>query len=170
MEAVRKTLRRGLLALAMPDRMRQGRRERIEVGIARTPDSGDDMLAGLSGPVRLSEPVNTSDYMQVDLIGDGFTIKALSPASQLITPTAVWQFAVVPNAAGQQPMTVVATCWVSVNGSERAVAVPAFERVVAVDIDVVLTAKRAIMTHWQWVAGTLIGLGGAIAAWISLFS
>jgi hypothetical protein len=48
-------------------------------------------------------------------------------------------------------------------------AVPAFVRMVDVEVDNAYRVKRALAGNWQWIIGTILGLGGSIAAWIALF-
>ena len=50
--AVNRTLRKGLLAFTAPDTMRQGRKERVEVGIARTTDHESDLINALRTATR----------------------------------------------------------------------------------------------------------------------
>jgi len=168
-KAVKRTLRRGVLAVSAADRMRQGRKERVEVGIARTTESAPELFASLTGTPRIADEINTSDHMQVELVGDGFAIVPLSQPGQLIVPTARWEFLVTPLRSGAQSLAVVGTCWITVDGAERAVAVPAFERMITVDVDFAYGVRKAFAANWQWIIGTVVGLGGAIAAWIALF-
>jgi len=77
----------GSLAFNPPPRMRQGRAVRIEVGIARTADLTDMMVAELQGQgVPVIEHIRTARLMEVTLRGEHFDIASLSPAEQLLAP------------------------------------------------------------------------------------
>ena len=52
---------------------------------------------------------------------------------------------------------------------EERVSLPVLERTVEVEVDAAWSGRRFVRAHWQWVAATLAGLGGAIGAWIKLF-
>jgi hypothetical protein len=169
--AIRRTLRQGILSFAAPDVMRQGRRERVEVGIARVEESAADLESGFrTKHQRVSESVQTADFMTVDLVGDAFLIISLSPTTQPVAPTAHWEFEVTPVRTGAQTLTLKGTSLVTIGGIERTIAVPSFDREITVDVDVVYGLRRFIRANWQWIVGTIVGLGGAIAAWIALFS
>jgi hypothetical protein len=170
-QVVAETIQKGLLTFTAPNRMRQGTTKRIEVGIARTTDLAaelDDMFRN-SGR-RTTETVNTADYMTVELVGDGFTIRPLSPPTQVLVPLARWEFDVTALRSGQQTLTLVGICVVNVDGFDRQMAVPSFARVVEVDVDFAYGLRRFSVANWQWIVGTVLGLGAGIAGWIALFS
>jgi hypothetical protein len=87
--AIQAAVKPGLLAFNPPAEMTQGRKERVEVAIARSAQLRDALVAGLRGPgeVRI-EDVPTSAFMGVELRGESFAIVALSPAEQIVAPTA----------------------------------------------------------------------------------
>jgi hypothetical protein len=168
--AVARSVSEGLLSFSAPDTMRQGRRERVEVGIARTTDLGTELEATFRrAGTRETQTVGTSDYMTVELVGDAFTIRALSPANQIVAPLARWEFDVTPVTAGSHLLTLVGTCWITVDGERRSLAVPSFDREIKVAVDVGYGLRHAVTGNWQWIVGTVMALGGAIAGWIALF-
>jgi hypothetical protein len=107
--------------------------------------------------------------MGVELRGASFEIDALSPAEQLIAPLARWEFDVTPVRAGGQTLTLCVSLRIdspyAVGGR---IAVPVLERQIQIRVDVGYGLRRFTANNWQWVAGTVIGLGGGIAAWIEL--
>jgi hypothetical protein len=56
----------------------------------------------------------------------------------------------------------------SPHASSGRIAVPVLERQIQVRVNVSYGIQRFTANNWQWVAGTVIGLGGGIAAWIEL--
>ena len=167
---VRDTVHPGLLAFNPPSEMHQGRSERVEVGIARSPELRDALTAGFRGR-GLPEVVHVdaSPEMGVELRGSSFAIEALSAAEQLVVPLARWEFDVTPLRSGSQTLTLCVTIRIEspyVSGGR--IAIPVFERDIRIKVDVVYGARRFVANNWQWLVGTAVALGGGIAAWISL--
>jgi hypothetical protein len=168
--AVRESVHPGLLAFNPPPEMQQGRAERIEVGIARTPELRDALTAGFRGrglPEVLQ--VDAAPVMGVELRGSSFQIDALSPAEQLVVPLARWEFDVTPLKSGSQTLTLCVSIRIDspfVTGGK--IAVPVLERDIKIKVDVVYGTRRFVGANWQWLVGTAIGLGGGIAAWVAL--
>ena len=81
--AIQSAVRPGLLAFNPPDEMTQGRAERIEVGVARSAELMEALVAGLRGRGQVHiEQLPTSAFMSVELRGDSFVIKELSRPSR----------------------------------------------------------------------------------------
>jgi hypothetical protein len=168
--AIKRTLRTGVLSFAAPDVMKQGRKERIEVGIARQERDAPALDTQFrTKHERVNEAVQTAEFMTVELVGDAFEIAALSPPTQPVASTAHWEFEVTPLRAGAQTLTLKGTSLITIDGVERTIAVPAFDRGIRVEVDVAYGIRRFFGTNWQWIVGTLVGLGGAIGAWLALF-
>jgi hypothetical protein len=167
---VRDTVHPGLLAFNPPSEMSQGRSERIEVGVARTPELRDALTSGFRGR-GLPEVVHVdaAPLMGVELRGSSFAIEALSPVEQLVVPLARWEFDVTPVRSGSQTLTLCVTIRIDspFAGGGR-IAVPVLERDIRIKVDVVYGTRRFVANNWQWLVGTAVGLGGGIAAWISL--
>jgi hypothetical protein len=169
-ELVRDTVHPGLLAFNPPLEMHQGRSERIEVGVARSPELRDALTAGFRGR-GLPEVVHVdaAPLMGVELRGSAFSIEALSTVEQLVVPLARWEFDVTPLKSGSQTLTLCVTIRIeSPDFSGGRIAVPVFERDIRIKVDVVYGTRRFVASNWQWLVGTAVGLGGGIAAWISL--
>jgi hypothetical protein len=167
---VRDTVHPGLLAFNPPPEMHQGRADRIEVGIARSPELRDALTSGFRGR-GLPEVVHVdaAPLMGVELRGSSFKIEPLSPPEQLVVPLARWEFDVTPLRSGSQTLALCVTIRIDsplVSGGQ--IAVPVFERHIRIKVDVVYGTRRFVANNWQWLVGTAVGLGGGIAAWISL--
>ena len=172
--AVREVVRPGLLAFNPAAEMIQGRKERVEVGIARSSELRQALGAGLRGRGEPQfEEVDTSSFMGVDLKGAAFEITPLSPLEQLVAPLARWEFDVTPSRAGHQTLTLCISLRVDVINSGLTsggrIAVPVLERDIRIRVDVAYGTRRFVAANWQWLIVTAAGLGGAIAAWITLF-
>jgi hypothetical protein len=150
--------------------MQQGRSERIEVGISRSPELRDALTSGFRGR-GLPEVVHVdaAPLMGVELRGSSFMIEALSPTEQLVVPLARWEFDVRPLRYGRQTLTLCVTIRIdSPHVSGGQIAVPVFERDIRIKVDMVYGTRRFVANNWQWLVGTAVALGGGIAAWISL--
>ncbi len=169
--AVREIVKPGLLAFNPPPEMFQGRTERIEVGVARSPELRDALTAGFRGR-GLPEvvQVGTSPAMGVELRGSSFEITGYSPLEQLVAPLARWEFDVTPVRAGNQTLTLCVSLRINspfAGGGQ--IAVPVLERKIRIRVDVSYGTRRFVMSNWQWLIATALGLGGAVAAWVALF-
>ncbi len=168
--AVRESVHPGLLAFNPPPEMQQGRSERIEVGVARSPELRDALTAGFRGrglPEVLQ--VDAAPVMGVELRGSSFQIDALSPVEQLVVPLARWEYDVTPLRSGSQTLTLCVSIRIdSPFAPGGKIAVPVLERDIKIRVDVVYGARRFVAGNWQWLVGTAVGLGGGIAAWVAL--
>jgi hypothetical protein len=168
--AVRESVHPGLLAFNPPSEMQQGRAERVEVGIARSPELRDALTTGFRGrglPEVLQ--VDAAPVMGVELRGSSFQIEALSPAEQLVVPLARWEFDVTALRSGSQTLTLCVSIRIdSPFATGGKIAVPVLERDIKIRVDVVYGMRRFVAANWQWLVGTAVGLGGGIAAWVAL--
>ncbi|HEX6150569.1 hypothetical protein [Nocardioides sp.] len=167
-------VQQGRLLFNPPEHMRQGRTERVTVAIAQHMglDNYLRTLASGSGDAPI-EDVETTPFMAVELTGAAFTITSLqlgNAAEQLLRPTALWQFDVIPERSGAHSLQLRVAMRIPLpdHPNER-VSLPVLERTVRVRVDPSYSGRRFVRTHWQWLAATVVGLGGAIAAWLKLF-
>ena len=154
-----------------PTEMTQGKKERIEIGIARSPELREALTAGLRGHgTPQFELVSTSSLMGVELKGTSFEIIPFSPVEQLVTPKARWEFDVRPNRAGNQTLTLCISMRVdSPAATGGRIAIPVLERDIKIHVDIGFSTRRFVTANWQWLIATAVGLGGALVAWLELF-
>jgi serine/threonine protein kinase len=172
--AVRTKVRPGMVAFNPPSEMIQGRKERVEVGIARSPELRQALAAGFRGRGEPQfEGVDTSSFMGVELKGYSFEITPFSPLEQLVAPLARWEFDVKPYRAGQQTLTLCISLRIDTINSEPAsggrIAIPVLERDIRIRVDLSYSARRFLSNNWQWLIVTILGLGSGLVAWIALF-
>jgi hypothetical protein len=172
--AAQAAVRRGLLAFNPPAEMRQGRSDRVEVGIARSAALWDTLVEGMRGRGDPQfEEISTSTVMSVELKGDAFQVTGYSATEQVVAPTARWEFDVRPVQAGRQTLILCVCLSVALPGFHHAeggrISVPVVERSIRIRVSVSYGARRFLAGNWQWLVGTAIGLGGGVAAWIALF-
>jgi hypothetical protein len=174
--AVRSAVRRGLLVFNPPAEMTQGRKERVEVGIARSAEFRQELAAGLRGRGEPQfEEVDTSPFMGVELQGDVevFEITPFSKPEQLVAPLARWEFDVRPRQAGQHDLTLCICLRIMlprIPGTDSGVnSVPVLQRTVLIKVNVGYGTRRFVASNWQWLIATVTGLGVCLAAWITLF-
>ncbi len=171
--AVRAAVKPGLLAFNPPEEMVQGRKERVEASIARSPELRDALAAGLRGRGEVQfEALPTSTFMGVELRGGSFDIESFSPVEQVVAPTARWEFDVRPLQSGLQTLTLCVSLrleqFLRTAGPGR-IAVPVLERQIRIRVDVGYGTRRFLSRNWQWLVATGVAIAGAIAAWVTIF-
>jgi hypothetical protein len=170
--AVQDAIRPGLLVFNPPGQMTQGRKERVEVGIARSPELRQALLSGLRGRGEArAEQVDTSPVMGVELKGTSFEIAPLSPPEQIVAPLARWEYDVRPRQAGLQTLTLCVCLRITTPPatgiSNGQIAVPVLERDIRIKVNIPYGTRRFITGNWQWLIGTAIALGACLAAWLT---
>jgi tRNA A-37 threonylcarbamoyl transferase component Bud32 len=168
--AVKAAVKPGLLSFNPPAEMVQGRKERVEVGIARSPELREALATGLRGRGDLQfEGIRTSPYMGVELSGSGFEVTSFSPLEQLVAPVARWEFDVRPFRAGRQKLALCVSMRIdSPKTTGGRIAVPVLEREIRIRVDLGFSTSRFLAKNWQWLIATILALGGALAAWAAL--
>jgi hypothetical protein len=172
--ALRTAAHRGLLVFNPPEEMRQGDADRVEVGIARSAALRQTLLEGLRGRgLPQFEAIETSSLMSVELKGgDAFKITSYSESEQAVDLNARWEFDVLPVRSGVQTLVLCVCLRVPLAefaelGSGRK-SVPVLERAIRIRVNVPYSTRRFLTSNWQWLVATAVGLGGGIAAWITL--
>ena len=173
-ETALRIIDKGSLLFNPPQRMRQGRIERIEVAVGRTKDFDEDLRRTVRNPGTGDvEDIETSPFMAVELRGEAFEITPLhvgGGGEQVLHPTALWEFDVLPRRSGAHKLQVCVAMRIPIpNRGDERVSVPVVERDVRVSVDPRYGAKQFLRENWQWCLATLAGLGGALAAWFKLF-
>jgi hypothetical protein len=164
---------RGFLVFNPPADMRQGRKERVEVGIARVAALKKALEVGLRGRGAPQwEEIETSASMVVLLEGEAFQIKGYGTSEQIVTKTAKWEFDVLPLRSGMQTLTLCVSLHIALPGLAHLGSgyrsVPVLERQVRIRVDLVYASRRFAAANWQWLIGTVVGLAVSITAWITL--
>jgi len=168
--AVQAAVKPGLLAFNPPAEMTQGRKERIEVRVARSPELREALVKGLRGAVQFEE-VPTADYMGVELTGDSFKITPFSPLEQIVAPKARWEFDVTPLRSGIQTLTLVVSLGIkhlapAVNGR---IGVPVLQRQIRIRVNIGYGTRGFLARNWQWLVGTAVAVVAALGAWAAFF-
>jgi hypothetical protein len=168
--AVKAAVKPGLLTFNPPATMVQGRMDRVEVGIARSLELREALATSLRGRGEPQfEGISTSPYMDVELLGAAFEVTSFAPQEQLVAPIARWEFDVRPYRAGRQSLTLCVSLRIdSPSISSGRIAVPVLEREIQIQVDIIFGARRFLAKNWQWLIVTILGLGSALAAWITL--
>jgi tRNA A-37 threonylcarbamoyl transferase component Bud32 len=168
--AVKAAVKPGLLSFNPPAEMVQGRKERVEVGIARSPELHEALATGLRGRGDLQfEGIGTSPYMGVELSGSSFEVTSFSPLEQLVAPVARWEFDVRPFRAGRQKLALCVSMRIdSPKTTGGRIAVPVLEQEIRIRVDLGFSTSRFLAKNWQWLIATILALGGALAAWAAL--
>ena len=169
-QVVKSAVKPGLLTFNPPAVMIQGQWERVEVGIARSLELREALTVGLKGRGEPQfERISTSPFMSVELSGPAFTVRSFSPAEQLVPQIGRWEFDVMPNRAGRQTLTLCVSLRVDSPTTSGRIAVPVLERKIRIRVAVGFSTRRFLVENWQWLIATVLGVGGALAAWAALF-
>jgi hypothetical protein len=172
-DAIRAAVKPGLLAFNPPPEMTQGRKERVEVGIARSPELRDALLAGLRGQGEVQfEEVPTSMLMGVELRGSSFAIDAYSPLEQVVAPAARWEFDVRPLRPGTHTLTLCVSMRVdapaSPLGAGGRIGVPVLERQIRIRVSLGYGTRAFLVGNWRWLIATAVAVAAAAAAWATV--
>jgi hypothetical protein len=147
--------------------MRQGRRERVRVGVGRLEEFREALISGFrAGGKPQLEHIVTASVMGVSLSGDSFDIAPLTPDEQVVAGVAVWEFDVIPRRSGSQVLTLCVTLRIEIpQRPEGRMAIPVLDREITVQVNVVFGLRQFVGRNWQWLVATVIGLGGAVVGW-----
>jgi hypothetical protein len=159
---------RGVLAFNPPSEMRLGITEGVEVGIARSDELRDALLAELEGRGEVQhQEIPTSSFMSVHLSGGkAFDIDPVTEVvEQVVEPTARWQFDVTPLRTGMRKLHLSVSYRIEVSGTSHAgfKAVPVVER----DIRVRVNVRYVVAHNRKWLITTAVAAvaaAGTVAA------
>jgi hypothetical protein len=176
--AIRAAVKPGVLAFNPPPVMTQGRRERVEVGIGRSPELRAALLEGLRGHGEVQfEEVPTSMLMGVELRGSSFEIEAFSPLEQVVAPTARWEFDVRPLRLGLQTLSLCVSMRVDAlvpppgaagHLAAGHIGVPVLERQIRIRVSVGYGTRTFLVGNWRWLIATGAAIAMAAAAWATI--
>jgi hypothetical protein len=150
----------GSILWTMPDHMRVGRRERVEIRLGDARVAEAQLREGLKGRgVPQIDHLAVSCLMRVTLIGDpkDFFLLPLSTMDQYlrIAEAARWDFDVTPLRAGHRILRVLVVMRFTADGKEQMRDLPSYEREVRVSVAPLHTAGTFVAKNWQWLTATL---------------
>ncbi len=147
-----------------PQEMKVGEEERIEVRLTKT--STENLTEGIRGRGEpIIENISVGTLMKVHLTGDNFEVKALSDEEQIVSSEnfTQWEFDVTPLQSGVQSLQLVVTVRIKLPGlGEERRNYPVFEKQINVNVNIVYSIKKFMITNWQWIFTTFIGISGII--------
>lgn len=155
----------GMLVFNPAERMKVGRRERLEIRLSR--DLAAAVTEGLRGRgAPRVEAIEIGERARVRLQGDDFAISALSSEDQLVRDVGFtqWDFDVIPLRSGRRMLRLVVTLRLKRENSQELCDLPALEREIVVRVAPVHAIAFFTRTHWKWfVASVAIPL----VAWLA---
>ncbi len=161
-----KKLSPGQILFNVPQEMKVGIKERVEVRITKT--ITEDLAKGLKGHgLPQIEEIRVNTLMGVRLNGDNFDIKALSHEEQIVAGEGFtqWAWDVTPLESGIQSLLLTVTVRIKIpNYGEERKDYPVFERKINVKVNPPYTIKKFIRSYWQWIITTIIGSG--VIGWL----
>jgi transcriptional regulator with XRE-family HTH domain len=172
-EAIARAISPGRLLWNPPEAMPFAKPTRVEVRVAVSTDLDDELKQGLRGPgTPQLEDLPVSPFMGVYVRGAGFEVAPLSETDQAVGPDgyATWEFDVRPTARGLLTLQLCVSLRIPLPGRpDEKQSIPVFERTVLVHVSAPALAVQFAGKNWQWLVGTIAGLGAVIAAWKGLF-
>jgi prepilin-type N-terminal cleavage/methylation domain-containing protein len=152
-----KRLAPGKILYNPPRQMRQGKKERVEVRVAR--QFAGDLAAGLRGR---GEPairqIQVGSVMIAQLSGDSFTIKPIGKPDRIVPDDgfAQWEWDVMPIKSGEQTLQLLVSVKIKLPGSgEENYVHPVMEEAIAVSINPWYVVSTFITKNWQYILGTI---------------
>jgi hypothetical protein len=150
----------GTILWTMPDRMRVGRRERVEIRLGDANVAEAQLREGLKGRgVPQIDRLAISCLMRVTLMSDpkDFFVLQLSTTDQYLRTfePARWDFDVTPLRSGQRVLRVLVVMRFMAEGKEQLRDLPSYEREVRVSVAPLHTAGEFVAKKWQWLTVTL---------------
>jgi Flp pilus assembly pilin Flp len=171
-EELRK-LAEGQIVFAVPENMKQGKSERVEVRIS-SKQIGPKLTEGLkSRGTPLVEDIKVAKFMKVFLYGEENEfriIKSPDTEQQIVTERdyAQWEWQVTPLSFGEQTLYLKATAVIPLaQVGEKTIDVPLMEKTINVSVSpmyvVSSTAKK--FDWWQFLLGGGVLFGVPVAIW-----
>lgn len=157
-----KKLSPGQILFNVPQEMKVGIKERVEVRITKT--ITEDLPKGLKGRgLPQIEGIMVNTLMGVRLNkDDNFYINALSHEEQIVAGEGFtqWDWDVTPLESGIQSLLLTVTVRIKIpNFDEEKKDYPVFERQIKVKVNPIYSIKKFINNYWQWIIGTIISSG-----------
>lgn len=169
-----KKLVEGQIVFAVPENMKQGKSERVEVRIS-SKQIGPKLTEGLkSRGTPLVEDIKVAKFMKVVLYGEEDEFRITKPPDtteqQIVTERdyAQWEWQVTPLSFGEQTLYLKATAVIPLGQvGEKTIDVPLMEKRINVSVSplyiVSSTAKK--FDWWQFLLGGGVLFGVPVAIW-----
>jgi hypothetical protein len=164
-------LRRGRILFNPPERMKIGKREKVEVRISGSLEvSPEDLAKNLTGQGKIeTEEIKVGSFMSVRLTGSAFEIVSVSHEGQFVPEDgfAEWQWNVTPQKSGQQTLYLAATVRLKIPPfGEEVMDLPVFEKTIYVAVARIAAITQFLQNHWQWIATAILF---PLIAWAAKF-
>ena len=144
------SLWQGHILFNVPEQMKQGRQERIEVRISR--DLGEVLIQGLRGRGRPQiETVHIATFMRARLAGEDFDISSLNSQEVQVVPEqgfAQWSWNVRPTESGTHTVHLIVTVRLKIEGvGEEPLDLPVMDRQIRVRISPAYATAKFARKH-----------------------
>ncbi len=152
-------LKFGKFAMAYSEKMKVGKKERIEVRLSRSDQA--DLQHGLdkSGKIVWEELVKVGPEMRVELSGDAFDIQKpqeedrFVPVSQFTS----WIWYVTPLNAGEHFLDLDVIVRIRLpNGKRESTTRSVLSKKIKISVNPLYTAGLFFKEHWRWLLTTLV--------------
>jgi Carboxypeptidase regulatory-like domain len=109
--------------------------------------------------------VKISDFMDANLVGSGFDIKAITPTKQFVSKTedTFWKWDIKAVRPGRQRLNLTMNVIIEAKGKEIQKPLPTFSHDIEVDVSFSNRVKGFVEANWQWLWVTLVV---PVSAWL----
>ncbi len=158
----------GRLLFNPPNQMQLGQTVRVEVRLTRTLTLDKELLEGLRGPGHTQmEEIRTAPLMAVTLESEAFQITSYSDEEQSVTQKDIttWEFDIRAVKRGSQQLHMRVSLRVPVQGQPIVrKSIPVRDASIEVQVGAPALIAHFVSSNWQWVIGTAVAIGAAVAA------
>lgn len=152
-------LRSANAAFDAPTSMTLGDVEELELVVSRRRSIEDleDDIDDAGGQVE-GEQIRVSEAMEAALVGNGFDIRPITPAVQLVAGAGVtrWAWSVEPSEHGEQRLHLTLSALFTRNGVDRPYTIRTFARTLEVEVSLQERVSGFVEDHWEWLWATLL--------------
>jgi hypothetical protein len=149
----------GNLAFSPPERMQMKEKRMVEL-LLSPEQSAAKLKTQLAEPgaAQAVEGIKVSPRMEAALTGPGFTVEALTPSEQILSPkgTTRWAWSVVPTAPGKQSLHLSLSARIEVEGHDAPFVVRTFDREIRVEVTRLQQVEAFVESNWQWLWALLV--------------
>lgn len=160
-----KNLAKANIAFNNPSRMELEETAIIEVVLSPTKTAEETAGAVKELGRIVTAQVKISDFMDANLVGSGFDIKAITPTKQFVSKTedTFWKWDIKALKPGRQRLNLTMNVIIEEKGKEIQRTIRTFKHDIEVDVSFSNRVKGFVGENWQWLWVTLVV---PVSAWL----
>lgn len=157
-DSVLRSLEWGRIAFNVPAKMQYQERHVVELLLSLTASRSELQAELETRPSAQSAEIRISNEMEAQLLGTGFVIKRIEPASQVVSRMATtrWRWEVIPDEHGTRVLHLALYAHIRIAGSDKLYVVRTFDKTIDVEITMPQRVTGFLFKNWQWLWATLL--------------